>query len=104
MREIPMRRIALVAIVVALLPMAYSTPQCYPTLGSCYEFKSSPGITWHEARLQATYWKHGFVYGHLAVITSQAENDAIAQNMGSINRAWIGASDEAMDGEFALFL
>ena len=70
---------------------SYSFDPNFNNSGS-YDFISG-SFTWEEARLDAI--SRG---GHLASITSQAENNIISSAYSA--RAWIGASDQASEGNF----
>ncbi len=66
------------------------------TVTSHFEFVAG-SFTWHEAKAHAEV--RG---GHLATITSEAEND-IAKDViidAGASSAWIGATDEDVDGEW----
>jgi hypothetical protein len=52
-------------------------PVCWEVTGHCYESITAPGITWHEARAAAENLSFEGRNGHLATITSQAEQDFI---------------------------
>ena len=55
---------------------------------------------WTSARDAAANATFNGVNGHLATITSQAENDFIAGALGAFNRAWIGGSDATAEGDW----
>lgn len=48
------------------------------------------GITWNEAKSIAESLSYLDLYGHLATITSQSENDFVTNNLGSLNGYWLG--------------
>ncbi|MCC7400882.1 MAG: T9SS type A sorting domain-containing protein [Chitinophagaceae bacterium] len=58
--------------------------------GHFYEYVST-AATWTTAKTNAAAKTYLGLYGYLATITSQAENDFIRQKLGA--DAWIGASD-----------
>jgi VCBS repeat-containing protein len=61
--------------------------------GHFYRYVPSAGTSWTDARAQASA-----MGGHLANITSQAENDFIQNTVKPHVAAWIGASDAAQEG------
>lgn len=70
----------------------------YSGNGHFYEYVASGNIQWATALTAAgNRTLHG-LQGYLATITSQAENDFIRQKLGA--DAWIGASDELVEGEW----
>jgi hypothetical protein len=61
-----------------------------------YEYVSSDGISWSAAEAAARSRSYAGITGYLATITTQAENDFIAQRLTS--NGWIGGSDAAVEG------
>lgn len=75
-----------------------SAHECAKTIyynNHTYEFYTNP-VTWKTAKLYAE--KLG---GHLATITSQAEQDTLFNNMPQNVEYWIGLTDEANEGNFS---
>ncbi|MGH1505842.1 MAG: DUF4214 domain-containing protein [Acidimicrobiales bacterium] len=70
-----------------------------PDTGNLYEYvNNGANITWTQARAAALARTFGPFSGHLANLTSAAENDvALVELTGN---TWIGASDEAVEGEW----
>ena len=70
-----------------------------PATGNLYQYiGTGSNITWTAARAAALASTFGPYSGHLANISSQVENDvALAELTGN---TWIGASDEAVEGEW----
>ncbi len=67
--------------------------------GNFYEFVTTAGvITWTDARTEAGSHRFGGSIGHLANITSAAENEGVLIELSG--NTWIGASDEAAEGEW----
>ncbi len=67
--------------------------------GHFYQYVSARTITWANARLAAEGRMVDGAQGHLATITSQAENDFIAANcMGFDLGAWLGGWQEVGAG------
>ena len=64
-----------------------------------YQYVSSPNITWVNARSSAKTRTLNGATGYLATITSEEENDFIAQKINAAN-IWIGASDNATEGNW----
>ncbi len=71
-----------------------------PATGHFYRFISRPGISWSEAKAEAS--SDSMMYyglrGYLATVTSQAENDFIRLKTKGVG--WIGASDHAIEGDW----
>lgn len=69
---------------------ASSTPVYYSGNGHYYQAIYVPeGITWEEAKTAAQSLSYSDMNGHLATITSQDENDFIANSVGGY-RCWLG--------------
>jgi hypothetical protein len=64
-----------------------------------YQYVSSPNISWVNARSSAQTRTLNGATGYLATITSEEENDFIAQKINAAN-IWIGASDNATEGNW----
>ena len=64
-----------------------------------YQYVSSSNITWVNARSSAQTRTLNGATGYLAAITSEEENDFIAQKINAAN-IWIGASDNATEGNW----
>ena len=71
-----------------------------PYTGHFYRFISRPGISWSEAKAEAS--SDSMMYyglrGYLATVTSQAENDFIKLKTKGVG--WIGASDHTVEGDW----
>ena len=85
---------------------APAEPVCWDVNGSCYINVSAPEISWSDARAAAAQMTFRGVRGHLATITSQAEQDFIdtrvlppaeQQPPFGGTRGWLGAF-QATDG------
>ncbi|WP_396637472.1 C-type lectin domain-containing protein [Maribacter sp. R77961] len=69
-----------------------------PSTQHYYEFVSDPGITWTDAEIAASNRRYFGLQGYLTTLTSQQEADfSGSQSQGS---GWIGASDDAVEGEW----
>ena len=68
-------------------------------LGSSYQLIST-AMTWSSAKSDAEARSLNGVQGHLATITSQAELNAITNNLNWSNHVWLGGSDSATEGEW----
>ena len=85
---------------VVLLTMAtpaYAQPVLNPDNGHYYELieVEDPGLTWSEARDAAAAGTFKGMVGHLATVTSEAENDFIVNTwpgIGERERVWIGGT------------
>ncbi|WP_343485915.1 hypothetical protein [Allomuricauda sp. d1] len=69
-----------------------------PNTQHYYEFVSDPGITWTDAQVAAAGRNYFGLQGYLATLTTQEEADfsgSQAQGVG-----WIGATDDAVEGEW----
>jgi hypothetical protein len=80
---------------------AVNQPNTYfnPINEHFYQYISSPNITWVNARSSAQVRTFNGATGYLVNITSEEENDFIAQNINAEN-IWIGASDLATEGNW----
>jgi hypothetical protein len=70
--------------------------------GHVYEYVRAPG-TWTDANTAAQLRSFRGVAGHLATITSGAENDVVASlrfNPSNDLRGWIGLTDSGTEGTF----
>jgi hypothetical protein len=67
-----------------------------------YEFVSEGDVTWNQARIAATLRKPppGYGPGHLASIASFAENEFLWGLQFFNGEAWIGFTDEEVEGEW----
>lgn len=63
-----------------------------------YEFVAAPGICWNDARAAAAARSYQGLQGYLATVTSPSET-SLLQNR-SAGQFWLGASDEALEGEW----
>jgi len=69
-----------------------------PSTGHYYEFVADLGISWSDAEIAASNRYYFGWQGYLVTLTSQAEADfsgSQAQGVG-----WIGATDDAVEGEW----
>ncbi len=67
--------------------------------GNFYEFVTTDDpITWTEARTASAGHNFGGSTGHLANLTSAAENEGVLIELSG--NTWIGASDAAVEGEW----
>ena len=65
--------------------------------GHWYEFVSDK-VNWTEAKRRAASSTYNGLSGYLVTITSQEENDFIANNLSE--NSWIGASDAQQEGQW----
>ncbi len=73
-------------------------PNYLPSTQHYYEFVSASGISWSAARTAASNRTYFGLQGYLVTLTSQEEADfsgSQAQGVG-----WIGATDDAVEGEW----
>jgi hypothetical protein len=89
-----------------LLPLvmarvAAAEPFYNPANGHYYDFVGTPAsMSWHEARAAAETLVFAGQRGYLATITSQSEQDLLSQRFDVRRDVWIGATDEAVEGEW----
>ena len=69
-----------------------------PPTGHYYEFVAVPGITWTDALSAAASRTYYGLQGYLATLTSQAEADFSGSQ--ALGVGWIGASDNATEGDW----
>ena len=67
--------------------------------GSSYQLVMTE-MDWPSAKADAESRSLNGVQGHLATITSQAELNAITNNLDWSNHVWLGGSDSATEGEW----
>lgn len=70
----------------------------FPGTGHYYEFITQPGVKWSQGEAAASQRTFFGLQGYLATITSEEENAFLAQKISGVG--WIGASDEAQEGEW----
>ncbi len=77
--------------------MAFAAPVFYP--GNSHYYEAVPGnYDWEEARNLASSSIHMDMRGHLATLTTQAENDWVWYSLGMPQRYLLGGSDRATEG------
>ena len=67
-----------------------------PSTGHYYEFVSSVGITWHQAKIAASERTYYGLQGYLATIGSPEESQLAGEQ--SAGAGWIGGTDEEVEG------
>ncbi len=80
-----------------LVNCAAATPVQDPGSGHWYEVVTS-SITWNDAKTAAQASSYSGMNGHLATITSQEENNFVA-NLGSVDSYWLGGFQPAGSSE-----
>lgn len=95
----------LAELVVASMAAAQQPPLYNPANGHYYQRISSLRLTFDEVLTQAAGMSHLGIPGHLATITSQAEQDFLNAKFASLgvqylDDFWLGASDAAVEGEW----
>lgn len=65
-----------------------------------YRFIPSPRITFADAKAAAEALTLQGVAGHLATITTEAENSFVTSKILNVQNAWIGASDAEVEGRW----
>ena len=94
--------IALITIATATAAQAQPVP--WAVNGHYYmHVKKAVCLDWYEARSAAAATSYLGLPGHLATVTSQAENDFIVSTwpgIGDPDRVWIGGTDEGSDGNW----
>jgi hypothetical protein len=85
--------------ILLMLPFAVvyanAAPVCWSVNGNCYDRidVADSGISWETAKIAAESSSFQGVNGHLAIVTSQEENDFILNNLGGpeVDRSfWLG--------------
>ena len=71
-----------------------------PGTDGYYEFVAAPGITWQEAKEAAENSVHEGLPGYLVTITSDEENQFLYSHFSGREHVFIGATDEAVEGEW----
>jgi hypothetical protein len=84
------RTAALLAVVGGSAMSADAVPIFFSGTGHYYEFVSAPAITWAAANTAAQSSTFGGVAGHLATLTSFAEDFFVHSNRGSLAELWVG--------------
>lgn len=84
---------------------AQQPPLYNPANGHYYQRISAFSLTFDEVLTQAAGMSHLGVPGHLATLTSQAEQDFLNAKFASLgvqylDDFWLGASDAAVEGEW----
>jgi hypothetical protein len=86
--------LAILVVLLAVAWQAQAQPVLNPANGHSYlGVETDPKITWFEAEAAAVAMTFGGNSGHLATITSQAENDIIVnliEDDGTIPEYWLG--------------
>ena len=95
------RLIAILAavIITGIIPVAFADPSLNTDNGHYYEyiyFVSS----WIDAKNKAESLNYNNINGHLVTITSQSENDFVANLIPDGRYAWIGLTDEVTEGQY----
>jgi hypothetical protein len=92
----------LTAIIVALIAggTAVAQPVQWSDNGHYYELVRDQ-VSWTAANVAASAASFDGLAGHLATITSEAENDFIRDSIAVDELAWIGLTDEGSEGTFA---
>ena len=90
--KIRLIKLTAVALLFALMPMAVNAVPIEDTAtGHFYEAILSNGISWEDARDAAESLSHSGKDGHLATITSSAENSFIISNLDTLGgELWLG--------------
>lgn len=101
---LPMRSQFVLALFIAVTstPCLQAVPIQNPANGHYYDFVGAGPVTWTDARDGAAGSSHNGWSGYLATITSADENQFIQNtfNPPGVTFAWIGASDQAVEGEW----
>jgi len=65
-------------------------PIFFAGTGHYYDFVSAPGISWNAANTAAQSSIYGGASGHLATLTSFAEDFFVHSNRGALAELWVG--------------
>ncbi len=87
-------------VVLVLARQASAAPIFFTGTESHYDFVSDSVITWTDAKVAAESLSFLGNPGHLVTITSAAEDAFLHANFSGVDRAWMGASDAAVEGEW----
>lgn len=92
-----MRKIGIIAIMLLLLSCGnvFALPIYSPVTGHYYEAVSGT-YDWSVAKSSAEGSSYNGIFGYLAVLTSQAENDWVWANLGNPSYYWIGGSQDPL--------
>lgn len=71
-----------------------------PIQSRYYQYVASPGITWTAALAEAATRTFRGRPGHLAVPSTEAENEFLSRNIEGATNVWIAATDKDNEGEF----
>lgn len=69
-----------------------------PANGHFYEFVSSRGIKWTDAKVAAEAMTFRGVNGYLATVTDAPENNFVSQSIPRASNVWLGGSDAGQEG------
>lgn len=69
-----------------------------PANGHFYEFVSSRGIKWTDAKVAAEAMTFRGVNGYLATVTDATENNFVSQSIPRASNVWLGGSDAGKEG------
>ncbi len=78
----------------------YSPPAKNHENGHFYEHIADDSISWTDAKGIAESSTFSGLNGHLVTITSQSENDFIAELVPDDSHAWVGLSDVDSEGDY----
>ena len=82
------------------ISISNTDPVLNPENGHYYEYIIGHEITWHDAKAAAESRTYNDVSGHLVTITSQSENDFVANLSQDDFRPWIGLTNEGAEGDY----
>lgn len=85
-----LRTAGLLAFVGGFAASANAVPIFFSGTGHYYEYFSAPGIDWDDANTAAQGSTYAGVAGHLATLTSGAEDLFVHNNRGSLAEFWAG--------------
>jgi hypothetical protein len=96
MKKINVVRVALIPVISLMCLTAHALPVVDPATGNAYERVDAANITWEDARALADSRVFDGRRGHLATITSAAEQNFVfnAFKGGGPGRLWIGGFQE----------
>ena len=77
---------------------AFGTVQAFSFNGHYYDFITASGISWTAAKTAAEGLSYYGLPGYLVTVTSQGENDFVANRLQG--QGWMGASDDAVEGDW----
>ena len=87
-------------IITGIIPFAFAQITQNPDNGHYYEYFDWYAFNWFNAKYHAENRSYNNINGHLVTITSQSENDFVTNLIPDGKYAWLGLTDEDVEGDF----